>query len=208
MKLDKTLDYAPEHLAHLDYICGIDEVGRGCGAGPVVTAAVVLPKDFKSNLLRDSKKLNDKQKKEAYDLIIANALAISCKAGSVRDIDSIGINPTTYKAMHECIVEVSDKLSKQRRQIDSILLDGIVWDKHSAVKVELVPKGDDTYMSIAAAAIVAKVMRDEYMVKLHNLFPNYAWDSNKGYLTEAHINGLKANGATKYHRKDYIKKII
>ncbi len=203
MKLDKTLDYAPEHLAHLDYICGIDEVGRGCGAGPVVTAAVVLPKGFKSNLLRDSKKLSEKQKKEAYELIMANALAISCKAGSVSDIDSIGINPTTYKAMHECIVEVNNILT-----IESILLDGIVWDKHTDVKVELVPKGDDTYMSIAAAAIIAKVRRDEYMVKLHDLYPNYAWDSNKGYLTEAHINGLKANGATKYHRKDYIKKII
>ncbi len=203
MKLDKTLDYAPEHLAHLDYICGIDEVGRGCGAGPVVTAAVVLPKGFKSNLLRDSKKLSEKQKKEAYELIMANALAISCKAGSVSDIDSIGINPTTYKAMHECIVEVNDILT-----IESILLDGIVWDKNTDVKVELVPKGDDTYLSIAAAAIVAKVRRDEYMVKLHDLYPNYAWDSNKGYLTEAHINGLKTNGATKYHRKEYIKKII
>ena len=203
MKLDKTLDYAPEHLAHLDYICGIDEVGRGCGAGPVVTAAVVLPKGFKSNLLRDSKKLSEKQKKEAYELIIANALAISCKAGSVSDIDTIGINPTTYKAMRECIVEVNNILT-----IESILLDGIVWDKNTDVKVELVPKGDDTYMSIAAAAIIAKVRRDKYMVKLHDLYPNYAWDSNKGYLTEAHINGLKTNGATKYHRKEYIKKII
>lgn len=201
MKLDKILEYAPQHLVELNYICGIDEVGRGCGAGPVVTAAVILPKNFKSNLLRDSKKLSEKQKKEAYELIIENAISISCKAGSVNDIDSIGINPTTFKAMHECIAELDPKP-------EYILLDGIVWDKKGDIKVELVPKGDDTYLSIAAAAIVAKVRRDEYMVKLHELHPEYNWDSNKGYLTEAHINGLKSNGACKYHRKEYVKKFI
>lgn len=208
MKDGKILEYAPEHLAHLDYIGGIDEVGRGCGAGPVVTACVVLPRGFSSPLIRDSKKLNDKQKKEAYDLIIANALAISCKAGSVSDIDSIGINPTTFKAMHECINEVNDKLSKQHRQIDAILLDGREWDKNSDVEVELVIKGDDTYTSIASAAIVAKVRRDEYMVKLHELYPNYGWKTNVGYLSAEHIKGLKEHGACKYHRNSYIKKFI
>lgn len=208
MKLDKILDYAPEKLQELEYICGIDEVGRGCGAGPVVTAAVVLPKNFKSNLLRDSKKLSDKQKKEAYELIMENALAISCKAGIVTDIDTMGINPATFKAMHECISEVETILAVKHQKLDTILLDGIVWDKNSEIKVNLVPKGDDTYMSIAAAAIVAKVRRDEYMVKLHQLYPNYGWDTNVGYLSPAHIKGLKDHGATKYHRKDYIKKFI
>lgn len=208
MKDGKILKYAPEHLAHLDYIAGIDEVGRGCGAGPVVTACVVLPRGFSSPLIRDSKKLNDKQKKEAYDLIIDNALAISCKAGSVSDIDSMGINPTTFKAMHECINEVKDKLSKQHRQIDAILLDGREWDKNTDVEVELATKGDDTYTSIASAAIVAKVRRDEYMVKLHELFPNYGWKTNVGYLSAEHIKALNEHGATKYHRKSYVKKFI
>ncbi len=201
MKTNKILEYAPEHLNNLDYICGVDEVGRGCGAGPVVTAAVILPKGFSSPLLRDSKKLSDKKKKEAYDLIISNAISISCHAGSVSDIDSLGINPTTFNTMRKCMLDLSVKP-------DYVLLDGVVWDKQGDFKVELVPKGDDTYLSIAAAAIVAKVRRDEYMVKLHELHPHYGWDSNKGYLTEAHINGIKKNGPCKYHRKDYIKKFL
>jgi ribonuclease HII len=208
MKLDKTLDYAPEHLAHFDYICGIDEVGRGCGAGPVVTAAVVLPKGFKSNLLRDSKKLSDKQKKEAYKLIMDNAIVISCKMGLVNDIDTLGINPTTFKAMIKNIDEVTKFIKGHHNSEIKILLDGTVWDKTTDIEVELVPKGDDTYMCIAAAAIVAKVRRDNLMGQLHLYFPSYGWDSNKGYLTEAHINGLKEKGPTEHHRKEYIKKFI
>lgn len=208
MKLDKTLDYAPEHLAHLDYICGIDEVGRGCGAGPVVTAAVVLPKGFKSNLLRDSKKLNDKQKKEAYDLIMDNAIVVSCKMGLVSNIDTLGINQATFNAMIKNIGEINNFIKSNYNSEFKILLDGTVWDKTTDIKVELVPKGDDTYMCIAAAAIVAKVRRDKLMEQLHLLFPSYGWDSNKGYLTEAHIKGLKEKGPTEHHRKEYIKKFI
>ena len=89
MKLNKTLDYAPKHLEDFDFICGIDEVGRGCGAGPVVTAAVIMPKGFKSPLIRDSKKLSPKQRNEAYQLIMDNAIAISCQAGSVNEINEI-----------------------------------------------------------------------------------------------------------------------
>lgn len=201
MKLNKTLDYAPEEFLDKDFICGVDEVGRGCGAGPVVTAAVILPKDFKSPLLRDSKKLTEKQRNEAYELILEKAISISCNAGSVSDIDSIGINPATFKTMTKCIEELTTKP-------EIILLDGTVWDKDSKYKVTLVPKGDDTYMSIAAAAIVAKVRRDEYMGKLHELFPNYDWINNMGYLTPKHIEGIKTNGVTKYHRKQYVKNFI
>lgn len=201
MKLDKTLDYAPTHLQTLEHICGIDEVGRGCGAGPVVTAAVILPKGFSSPLLRDSKKLTEKQRKEAYQLIIDNALAISCNAGSVSDIDELGINPATFKVMHKCIDELSITP-------DYVLLDGTVWDNIGDTKVELVPKGDDTYLSIAAAAIVAKVRRDEYMVKLHQLFPIYDWDSNKGYLSPSHISAIKEKGVCKYHRNQYVRNFI
>ena len=201
MKLDKTLDYAPTHLQDLEHICGIDEVGRGCGAGPVVTAAVILPKGFSSPLLRDSKKLTEKQRKEAYQLIVDNALAITCNAGSVSDIDELGINPATFKVMHKCIDELSITP-------DYVLLDGTVWDNIGDTKVELVPKGDDTYLSIAAAAIVAKVRRDEYMVKLHVLFPIYDWDSNKGYLSPSHIAAIKEKGVCKYHRNQYVRNFI
>lgn len=201
MKLDKTLDYAPNHLVKYEHIVGMDEVGRGCGAGPVVTAAVILPKNFSSPLLRDSKKLSEKQRKEAYKLILENAISISCNAGSVTDIDEIGINPTTFKTMHKCLSELTVKP-------DYILLDGTVWDNIGDYRVELVPKGDDTYMSIAAAAIVAKVRRDEYMGKLHELHPQYDWVNNMGYLTPKHIEGIKTNGITKYHRKQYVKNFI
>lgn len=201
MKLDKTLEYAPTHLQHFEYLCGIDEVGRGCGAGPVVTAAVILPKYFSSPLLRDSKKLSEKQRLEAYQLIVNNALAISCNAGPVSDIDELGINPATFKVMHKCIDELSITP-------DYILLDGTVWDNIGDIKVELVPKGDDTYLAIAAAAIVAKVRRDEYMVKLHQLYPKYDWDSNKGYLSPGHIAAIKEIGVCKYHRNQYVRNFI
>lgn len=201
MKLDKTLEYAPSHLLEYDNICGIDEVGRGCGAGPVVACAVILPKNFSSPLLRDSKKLSEKQRHEAYKLIVDNAISISCIAGSVVSIDDLGINKATFEVMHKCI----DNLSITP---DYVLLDGTVWDNVGTTRVELVPKGDDTYMCIAAAAIVAKVRRDEYMVKLHEIFPNYSWDKNKGYLTTEHINGISTHGLTRYHRKLFVKNFV
>lgn len=207
MKLtDKFLDYAPKDFNSLTYICGLDEVGRGCGAGPVVTAAVILPKGFSSPLLRDSKKLTEKQRNEAYKLIIDNAISVSCNAGSVKDIDEVGINKATFKTMHKCIDELSIKP-------DHLLIDGIVWEDYTGLNADnnartLVPKGDDTYLCIAAAAIVAKVRRDEYMVKLHSLYPEYNWSNNKGYLTPDHIQALKEHGSNKYHRRLFIKNFV
>lgn len=182
-----------------EFVCGLDEVGRGCGAGPVVTAAVIMPKGFKSTLIRDSKKLSEKQRNEAYKLIMDNALTYSINAGSVSDINTLGINPTTFKTMHKCLNELSIKP-------DIILVDGIEWEpyEHNS-NVHCVPKGDDTYTCIAAAAIIAKVRRDEYMIKLHQIHPQYAWDSNKGYLTENHIIGIRAHGVNRYHRTQYVK---
>jgi len=184
------------------YVAGLDEVGRGCGAGPVVTAAVILPKGFNSPLIRDSKKLSEKQRKEAYDLIMANAVAVSCHAGSVKEINEIGINPSTFNTMYKCIDELTVKP-------DHILIDGTVWnEREQDPEVTLVPKGDDTYTCIAAAAIVAKVRRDEYMCKLHLLHPEYNWCKNKGYLTPDHIEALKKNGSNKYHRTQYVKNFV
>jgi ribonuclease HII len=189
-----------------DYLCvvGLDEVGKGCGAGPVVTAAVILPKGFKSELIRDSKKLTDKQKAEVYKLIIDNTISFSCNASTIRDINDLGINKATFKTMHKCIDELTIKP-------DYILIDGNVWEGYNgnnSAPFSLITKGDDTYTCIAAASIIAKVRRDEYMQRLHELFPNYKWGSNKGYLTADHIEAIKIFGPTKYHRTQYIKNFI
>lgn len=197
----KILEYAPPDISDLKYICGIDEVGRGAGAGPVVTAAVILPKNFKSELIRDSKKLTENQRNKAYKLILENAIEITCEAISAKDINLIGINPATFKAMHLCL----DKLTQKP---EHILVDGTVWEKYSDTPVTTVPKGDDTYTCIAAAAIVAKVRRDDYMNKIHILHPLYQWNGNKGYLSSGHIDALKKNGATRYHRTQYIKNFV
>lgn len=189
-----------------EYVVGLDEVGRGCGAGPVVTAAVIMPRGFKSPLIRDSKKLSEKQRNEAYKLIQNNALSITCNAGSVNDINTLGIDKTTFKTMHKCLDELTIKPQY-------ILVDGIMWNDYNGTNADnkllsLISKGDDTYTCIASAAIIAKVRRDEYMTKLHDLFPWYGWDSNKGYLTPDHIAALKDYGPNKYHRTLFIKNFV
>ena len=201
MKDNKILEYAPAKYTDLDYIVGLDEVGRGCGAGPVVTAAVILPKGFSSPLLRDSKKLTEKQRNTAYQLILDNAISIVCHAGSVTDINELGINAATFKTMHRCLDDLTTTP-------EHILVDGIVWEEYNDIPVTKVPKGDDTYMCIAAAAIIAKVRRDEYMVKLHELYPIYDWDSNKGYLSPAHIASIKKNGVCTYNRNQNVRNFI
>ncbi len=184
-----------------DIVAGLDEVGRGCGAGPVVTSAVIMPRGFKSELIRDSKKLSEKQRTEAYKLIMDNAISVSCNASTIKDIDDLGINKATFKTMHRCIAELSVRPQH-------LLVDGIVWEEYDGIDKTLVPKGDDTYTCIAAAAIIAKVRRDEYMVKLHALYPEYNWSGNKGYLTPDHIAALKEHGPNKYHRKLYIRNFV
>jgi ribonuclease HII len=191
-----------EDFGDYDYVAGLDEVGRGCGAGPVVTAAVIMPKGFKSELIRDSKQLTEKQRNDAYKLILENALDVVCMASTIQDINELGINPATFKTMHRCL----DDLKIEPEQI---LVDGTVWQKWTKdVPVTLVPKGDDTYTCIAAAAIVAKVRRDEYMTKLHKLYPIYLWDGNKGYLSPQHIAAIKEHGICKYHRNQYVRNFL
>lgn len=191
-----------EDFGDYDYVVGLDEVGRGCGAGPVVTAAVIMPKGFKSELIRDSKQLTEKQRNDAYKLILENALDVVCLASTIKDINDLGINPATFKTMHRCL----DGLKIEPEQI---LVDGTVWEKWTKdIPVTLVPKGDDTYTCIAAAAIVAKVKRDEYMTKLHELYPIYLWSGNKGYLSPQHIAAIKKNGICKYHRNQYVRNFL
>ena len=198
----KILEDWPEH----NYVAGLDEVGRGCGAGPVVTAAVIMPRGFKSPLIRDSKKLSEKQRNEAYKLIMDNAVAVSCHAGSAIEINEVGINKATFNTMHKCIDDLSVKP-------EYLLVDGTVWEDYTGTnadnsKLTLVPKGDDTYTCIAAAAIIAKVRRDEYMAKLNEKFPQYNWAKNKGYLTPDHIQAIKEHGPNRYHRTLYIRNFV
>ncbi len=195
-----------EEWCSYEFVAGLDEVGYGCGAGPVVTAAVIMPKGFKSPLIRDSKVLTESERNEAYKLIIENALAVSCNAGSVNDMNSFGIKKVTLKTMHKCIDELIIKPQY-------ILVDGTSWEPYMGTNgdnnsLTLIPKGDDRFICIAAASIVAKVKRDEYMVKLHEHFPLYCWNTNKGYLTPEHLKALGEHGANKYHRILYVKNHI
>jgi ribonuclease HII len=193
-------NYAREN--NLTYVVGLDEVGRGSFAGPVVTGAVILPPDFESELIKDSKLLKSKKKKqEAFDLIIENAIAYSVQAGSVKQINKYGINPATFIGMHKCLDDLPITP-------EHILVDGNQWEDYNGMEYTCVEKGDNTYLSIAAAAILAKVKRDEYMIKLHEHYPNYGWDSNKGYHSKIHAEGLKIHGVTNYHRTKYVKNFI
>ena len=194
------LTFCPSELSNLTNIVGVDEVGRGSFAGPLVTGAVILPKDFTHELLRDSKKLTDKQRRTVYTSIIENAIAYSTQSASVKYINQHGINPATFYAMHKCLDEISEKFS-----IDHILVDGTVFDKYKQIQHSCIPKGDNTYLSIAAGAIIAKVERDDYMIKLNDTFPGYNWQGNKGYYCKKHGVALKELGPTPYHRTLYIR---
>ena len=197
------LIYCPTELIGVNNIVGVDEVGRGSFAGPLVTGAVILPIDYHHELLRDSKKLTDKQRRTVYKSIIENAVAYSTQSASVKYINKYGINPATFYAMHKCMVELS-----KIHEIGHILVDGTVFDQFLDIPYTCVPKGDNTYLSIAAGAIIAKVERDDYMIKLNDLYPGYNWSGNKGYYCKKHGVALKELGPTEYHRTLYIRNHI
>ena len=179
---------------------GIDEAGRGCLAGPVVSAAVILPKNFNNSLIKDSKKLSEKKIKEAYKIIVENALNYSVSLVLPETIDKINILQATMLSMNNCL----DTLEG----FNHILVDGNYFNKYKGIPHTCVIKGDDTYYSIAAASILAKVSRDEYLKELHNEFPVYNWDSNKGYGTKYHTDMIKEVGHTKHHRLSFLKNIL
>ena len=179
---------------------GLDEAGRGCLAGPVVSAAVILPKDFDYPIVRDSKKLSEKKRKEAYDIIVKNALNYSISVILPEAIDKLNILQATMLSMHNCLDYMEG--------FNHILVDGNYFNKYKDIPHTCVIKGDDTYYSIAAASILAKVSRDEYMIELHKKFPNYKWDSNKGYGSSVHINAIKEFGFNEHHRTTFLKNIL
>ena len=187
------------------YECGVDEVGRGCGAGPVVAAAVILPDDFDHELIKDSKKLNEKQRKEAVGIIKQYAVAYALGSRTARDIDEINILQATFESMHSAI----NKMERvYNLGVNHLLIDGDKFKPYYNVPHTCVIKGDGKYYSIAAASILAKVARDEYMKKLAVDFPGYGWETNAGYLTKKHMEAIVAEGASEQHRMSFLGNIL
>ena len=181
-------------------ICGIDEVGRGPFAGPVVAAAVVLPKDCDILYLNDSKKLSEKKREMLYDEICEKAEAVAIGMASEKGIDEINILQATYEAMRQAI-------SKLAVIPDLLLNDAVTIPGIEILQVPII-KGDAQSASIAAASIVAKVTRDRMMKEYDKIYPGYEFARNKGYGTKAHIQGIREHGICDLHRKTFVKKYI
>lgn len=192
---------AYEHqYEHLGYICGIDEVGRGPLAGPVVAGAVILPRDCGILYINDSKQLSEKKREELYQEIMQEAVAVGIGVVSPGRIDEINILQATYEAMREAI----GKLSVQPQVLlnDAVTIPGITIPQVPIIK------GDAKSMSIAAASIVAKVTRDRMMVEYDRLLPQYKFASNKGYGAREHIEAIRKYGPSPIHRRSFIKNFI
>ena len=185
-----------------EFICGIDEVGRGPLAGPVVAGAVILPKDCDILYINDSKKLSEKKREELYDIIMEKAIACGIGYASPERIDEINILQATYEAMRLAIADLG--VVPQVLLNDAVTIPGV--DK-GILQVPII-KGDAKSISIGAASIIAKVTRDRLMVEYDKVFPGYDFAGNKGYGSAAHIEALKTLGATPIHRKSFIKNFI
>ena len=184
-----------EYAAY-EYICGVDEVGRGPLAGPVVAGAVILPKDCDILYLNDSKQLNEKKREELYDIIMEKAVTAAVGFGSPQLIDEINILQADYHAMREAI-------GKLKYKPDILLNDAVTIPEITCKQVPII-KGDAKSASIAAASIIAKVTRDRMMVELDEIYPEYGFKSNKGYGSKEHIEALKKYGPTPIHRRSFI----
>jgi ribonuclease HII len=175
---------------------GCDEAGRGCLAGPVVAAAVILPKNYKHPILNDSKKLTAKQRNILKDEIKNSALAWNIGVVDNREIDEMNILRASIKAMHLAIEGLSVKPQ-------FLLIDGNSFYPFKDISHKTIIKGDGLYFSIAAASVLAKTYRDELMEKIHNEYPEYGWNRNKGYATLLHRNAILKHGITPYHRRSF-----
>ena len=186
-------------------IAGVDEVGRGPLAGPVVAACVVLPEDFDVLGVDDSKKLSEKKREQLYDAILSEALAYGIGMQDNASIDEINILEATKEAMRCAIIEAEQRLrEKTGCGIDHILIDALTL-REVAIPQTGIIKGDSASLSIAAASILAKVTRDRMMVEYDSIYPGYAFAKNKGYGTKAHYEGLQAQGMTPIHRRSFLK---
>ncbi len=175
---------------------GCDEAGRGCLAGPVFAAAVMLPKNFSHPDLNDSKKLSEKQRYALRPIIEQEALAFSVALVDHKEIDEINILNASFKAMHIAI-------SKLSIEPQLLLIDGNRFKAYQNIPHECIVQGDGKYQSIAAASILAKTYRDDYMNQLHEAFPHYYWNKNKGYGTLLHRNAIKQYGPSSFHRMSF-----
>ena len=198
-RIEKLKVYEKEYES-LGYVCGIDEVGRGPLAGPVVAGAVILPKDCDILYINDSKQLSEKKREELYDIIMEKAVAVGIGMVSPARIDEINILNATYEAMREAI-------SKLKVQPQVLLNDAVTIPKVDIKQVPII-KGDAKSISIGAASIVAKVTRDRLMVEYENILPGYGFASNKGYGSKEHIEALQKLGPTPIHRRSFIKNFV
>ena len=176
--------------------CGVDEAGRGCLAGPVTAAAVILKHEFKHKLINDSKKLNKISREKLSKIIKENSIAYSIEFINAKVIDEINILNASILAMHTCIKNLHVKP-------EFLIVDGNRFKKYKDIPHKTIIKGDGKYLNIASASILAKHARDIYMKKISKRFPDYYWFKNKGYPTKQHRKSIKEYGITKYHRKSF-----
>lgn len=175
---------------------GCDEAGRGCLAGPVVAAAVIFPKDYKHKKLNDSKQLVREDREKLRAEIERDAIAWAVAEVTCEEIDEINILNASFKAMHRAI----DKLIHKP---ELLLIDGNRFNKYTDIRHECIIKGDSVYLSIAGASVLAKTYRDEYMQNLARQYPGYGWETNVGYPTRQHREGIRELGITPFHRKSF-----
>lgn len=199
LRTEKMKEYEKKY-AEYEYICGIDEVGRGPLAGPVVTGAVILPKDCDILYLNDSKQLSEKKREELYDIIMEKAVAVSVGYNSPERIDEINILQATLEAFEQSIEKMDPR--------PTLLLNDAVKLPHIDIPQVPIIKGDAKSVSIAAASIVAKVTRDRLMVKYDEIYPEYGFASNKGYGSASHIEAIKKYGPTPIHRRSFIGNFV
>lgn len=199
VRLDDMKKYEKKYNDYT-YICGIDEVGRGPLAGPVVACAVILPKDCNILYINDSKKLTEKKREELYDEIIASAISFGVGSIPPAKIDEINILQATYEAMRQAVLNMNVK--------PDILLNDAVTIPDINIKQIPIIKGDAKSISIAAASIIAKVTRDRLMVAYDKIFPEYDFAANKGYGSPKHISAIKEFGLTPIHRRSFVKGIV
>ncbi len=176
--------------------CGIDEAGRGCLAGPVTAAAVILKPNFKNELIDDSKKLSSGQREKLSKIIIENSITYTIQNVFPKKIDEVNILNASILAMHRCI----DNLVIKPK---FLIIDGNKFKNYNNIPFKTIIKGDEKYLSIASASILAKNYRDNYMKKISEKFPNYLWNKNKGYPTKQHKASIKKFGITIHHRKSF-----
>lgn len=199
LRTEKMKEYEKKYSDY-EYICGIDEVGRGPLAGPVVTGAVILPKDCDILYLNDSKQLSEKKREELYDIIMEKAVAVSVGYNSPERIDEINILQATLEAFEQSIEKMDPR--------PTLLLNDAVKLPHIDIPQVPIIKGDAKSVSIAAASIVAKVTRDRLMVKYDEIYPEYGFASNKGYGSASHIEAIRKYGPTPIHRRSFIGNFV